>query len=56
MKLTDLYPSDGYGECDGCHYERALWQDFSEEGEFMFCAECWQRMIDKHGEEVFLCP
>ena len=40
------YPADYTGECDRCHYDRPLWIDHDEPGEFAFCGKCWQHYRD----------
>ena len=36
---------DRFGECDGCHYEKPLWEDPTPEGQecgWEYCERCWK--------------
>ena len=45
-----LGPADGFGECDQCHDNRALWEDLraierGDEGGWQYCRDCWNKRL-----------
>lgn len=46
-----LGPADGFGECDQCHDNRALWEDLraierGDEGGWQYCRNCWNKRLE----------
>lgn len=45
-----LGPADGFGECDQCHDNRALWDDLQavergDDGGWQYCRDCWEKRL-----------